>query len=210
MFKDKLRQLRLDHDMSQEDLAQVLDVSRQSISKYENGTAEPSFTKLAQIVAYFDVSYDYLLSGIEAPFTGSVFEPVKDRSPVIYIPSKIEEQGDFYFTDVKVVEKYSHIDYKPDALLVGINRKKSIFKGAKVDIAWYRTVADAETEAQAIKEAIRRGDESYVIRGDVPVKKRGFFSVQLADFDERLLPENKTSKGKHRPAEISLKKRSTE
>jgi transcriptional regulator with XRE-family HTH domain len=58
----KIKFLRVENNMSQEKLAEVLNVSRQSISKYENGCSVPDHEKLTKIVKVFDVTYDYLLN----------------------------------------------------------------------------------------------------------------------------------------------------
>ena len=54
-------ELRNKKNISQEDLAEVLDVSRQSISKWENDKAYPEMTRLLFMSDYFDVSLDYLV-----------------------------------------------------------------------------------------------------------------------------------------------------
>ena len=54
-------ELRNKKNISQEDLAEVLDVSRQSISKWENDKAYPEMTRLLFMSDYFDVSLDYLI-----------------------------------------------------------------------------------------------------------------------------------------------------
>lgn len=63
-FDENLRNLRREKDYSQEYLAGVMDVSRQTISKWENGTAMPDLKKLTQLAELFEVSMDTLL-GIE-------------------------------------------------------------------------------------------------------------------------------------------------
>lgn len=59
---DKLVQLRKRKGWSQEDLAEKLDVSRQAISRWENGTALPDAYNLLQLSHLYDVSTDYLLN----------------------------------------------------------------------------------------------------------------------------------------------------
>ena len=39
-FADNLKQLRKEHHLSQEELAELLDVSRQAVSKWENGVSQ--------------------------------------------------------------------------------------------------------------------------------------------------------------------------
>ena len=59
---EKLVQLRKSKGWSQEDLAEKLNVSRQTISRWENGTALPDAENLRQLSHLFDVSSDYLLN----------------------------------------------------------------------------------------------------------------------------------------------------
>ena len=66
-FGKRLYQLRKEKNLSQEDLAEQLGVSRQSVSRWENGSASPDFDKTAQIAELFGVSTDYLIRGKDAP-----------------------------------------------------------------------------------------------------------------------------------------------
>ena len=58
---EKLYTLRKKSDLSQEQLAEALNVSRQAISKWEGGSAMPESDKLLALSNYFGVSLDYLL-----------------------------------------------------------------------------------------------------------------------------------------------------
>lgn len=64
-FSEKLLTLRKVNDLTQEQLAEKLDVSRQSISKWESGQATPDLDKIVAISAIFDVTTDYLLKTSE-------------------------------------------------------------------------------------------------------------------------------------------------
>jgi len=59
--KLKIADLRKDKRISQQDLADVLGVSFQSVSKWETGTTMPDITLLPNIAEYFNVSVDELL-----------------------------------------------------------------------------------------------------------------------------------------------------
>lgn len=63
---EQLQKQRKLHNMSQNDLADKLKLSRQSISKWENGTTLPSFANVIAISELFDVSLDELIKGDEA------------------------------------------------------------------------------------------------------------------------------------------------
>lgn len=58
---DKICNLRKQNGWSQEELAEKLDISRQSVSKWENGTSIPDLDKIVKLSALFCVSTDYLL-----------------------------------------------------------------------------------------------------------------------------------------------------
>ena len=57
----RLRELRKENKMSQEDLGNLLGVSKVSVSGYENGTRVPSLDILNGILDIFGISADYLL-----------------------------------------------------------------------------------------------------------------------------------------------------
>ena len=59
---EKIAKLRKAHGWSQEDFAEKLDVSRQAISRWENGTTLPDAQNVLQISKLFNVTTDYLLN----------------------------------------------------------------------------------------------------------------------------------------------------
>lgn len=76
-FNNRLYQLRKQKGLSQEELANRLNVSRQTISKWEVGDSTPDMEKLVAICDLFDVSLDNLVMGKEdEPQTQS---PVKSE-----------------------------------------------------------------------------------------------------------------------------------
>ena len=88
-LSDNILKLRTGKNMSQLDLADALEVSRQSVSKWETGTAVPELDKLVRMAKLFEVSLDELVSG-EAP--GPKEAPVREPIPepqVIYIEKPV-------------------------------------------------------------------------------------------------------------------------
>lgn len=61
-LQDKLVQLRKKNGLSQLELAEALDVSRQAISKWELGTAIPTLENLVSLSKLYGVSVDYLVN----------------------------------------------------------------------------------------------------------------------------------------------------
>ena len=64
-FSEKLLTLRKANDMTQEQLAEKLDVSRQSVSKWESGQATPDLEKIVVLSTVFNVTTDYLIKSSE-------------------------------------------------------------------------------------------------------------------------------------------------
>ena len=96
MFQDNLIALRKMHNLSQEELAERLRVSRQTISKYETGESLPDIDKCKLLAEIFDVSlddlvnYDKEVTGLGVPPKGKhMFGMVKVRDKgQIVIPAK--------------------------------------------------------------------------------------------------------------------------
>lgn len=66
-FKDRLKQLRRETELTQQELAKKLGVSFSSISMYERGEREPSFEMLEMIADFFNVDMNYLLGKTDTP-----------------------------------------------------------------------------------------------------------------------------------------------
>jgi len=61
LFGLRLKTLRLQKDLTQNQLAKKLDVTRSSVSYYEKSAVYPSIEILLKMCKYFDVSADFLL-----------------------------------------------------------------------------------------------------------------------------------------------------
>ena len=80
-LSEKLYELRKKSGLSQEQLAEQLDVSRQAISKWESGKSVPESDTLISISEYFNVTLDYLMkednSAASEPVAGT-----KNNQPI--------------------------------------------------------------------------------------------------------------------------------
>jgi transcriptional regulator with XRE-family HTH domain len=76
-LKFRICDLREDADMSQKELAAMLNLKSSAISKYEKGLTQPSISALIKIAEIFNVSVDYLLglSSIKNPYSSDKFTP---------------------------------------------------------------------------------------------------------------------------------------
>lgn len=64
-FPNTLKNLRELNDVTQEQLADFLQVSRSTVAGYEAKNRQPDFERLEQIAEFFNVTIDYLVTGIE-------------------------------------------------------------------------------------------------------------------------------------------------
>ncbi len=61
MYLKHVRDLREDHDLKQDDLAKILNISQRTYSHYENGTRKIPLDVLVALADYYNCSVDYLL-----------------------------------------------------------------------------------------------------------------------------------------------------
>ena len=83
LLSEKLYKLRKKSGLSQEQLAEQLNVSRQAISKWEQGTAVPESEKLIAISNYFGVTVDYLLKDDTADTTNTTAEVMEEKNKMM-------------------------------------------------------------------------------------------------------------------------------
>lgn len=61
MLKDKLKQLRNNKDLTQQQISKILNVTQSAYGFYETGNREPKIDSLIKLADFFDVSIDYLV-----------------------------------------------------------------------------------------------------------------------------------------------------
>lgn len=74
IFGERLKVLREQRSLSQEEFGRLFHVAQTTIGMYERGNREPNFEKLKQFADFFGVSIDYLI--------GHTDDPSKHYSPV--------------------------------------------------------------------------------------------------------------------------------
>lgn len=91
-LSDKILALRKKEGMSQEDLAERLHVSRQAVSRWEMGSAQPEASNILQLSRLFGVTADYLLDdGQEVPATAIAPEGGKSHAGFV-ASSEVEKE----------------------------------------------------------------------------------------------------------------------
>ena len=67
IFSDRLKKLRLEHNLSQEALGEVIGLTKAAVSMLETGQRAASIDVFIALADYFDVSLDYLVGRSDDP-----------------------------------------------------------------------------------------------------------------------------------------------
>ena len=92
-FSERLLTLRKEMDLTQEQLAEKMNVSRQSISKWESGQAVPELEKIIALSTIFDVTTDYLLKPSEVDELSVKTEILEKQQQQILIRERKRRQA---------------------------------------------------------------------------------------------------------------------
>ncbi len=101
-FNTELQRLRKERGLSQEELGEKLGVSRQTISKWENGSAYPDMLNLMTISEFFGVTADELINGKKEDAVRTLaedeqFVPEVVQEPEVTVITEPEKPSPFHF-----------------------------------------------------------------------------------------------------------------
>ena len=174
-FAENLKQLRKEKQLSQEELAEILDVSRQAVSKWEQGIGYPEVEKLLLLSRKLNVSLDSLMA------TEFMKEPNAGKQNItgkITITSPIER---VIATCHKVVssQKMSGGKTSPQYALFGKSEGNGLFSEEPTTfLGWYATEEGISKEIMEINDAIENGVATYTLKYSVRTKKR-FLGIKI-------------------------------
>ena len=168
-FAENLKQLRKEKQLSQEDLAEILDVSRQAVSKWEQGIGYPEVEKLLLLASKLNISLDSLMAtGITQESTPKM----QNFTGIITLTSPIEH---VIATCHKVIssQKMSGGKSSPQYALFGKSEGKGMFgEEPTTFLGWYANENDISKEIAEINDAIVNGVATYTLKYSVRTKKR--------------------------------------
>ena len=168
-FAENLKQLRKEKQLSQEELAETLDVSRQAVSKWEQGIGYPEVEKLLLLSKKLNVSLDRLMETEIAPKLNTQEQDVTGK---ITITSPIER---VIATCNKVMssQKMSGGKSSPQYALFGKSEGNGFFgEEPTTFLGWYANEKDISKEIMEIHDAIVNGIATYTLKYSVRTKKR--------------------------------------
>ena len=165
-FADRLRETRRICGLSQEELAEQLEVSRQAVGKWEQGQAYPEVEKLLTLCAVLNTSLDALMAD-ELP---------KNCRTEIHAPTPSESiliRGIHLVRCTSVMRSQSFRSRRgPKYFLYGVSGHSPFWGANNTLLGWYADEASVNAEISAIQEAMSRGDADYVLQYNVQVRRR--------------------------------------
>ena len=160
-FAENLKQLRKENGLSQEDLAEILDVSRQAVSKWEQGNGYPEVEKLLLISNKLNISLDNLMS---AEINQGADNKSTNVTGAITITSPNEN---VIATCYKVLSsgKMRGGKSSPKYALYGVSNGISSFWGEPTTfLGWYADKGQITKEVAEIHKAIASGIPTYSLK----------------------------------------------
>ena len=168
-FSENLKLIRKEHHLSQEELAELLDVSRQAVSKWEQGQGYPEVEKLLLLSTKLNVSLDALLSVEINRDAGAKNE---NRSGLIVITS-LHENVIATCYKVAASAKMRGGKDSPQYMLFGVDRGGSNFWGEPTTfLGWYANEEDISKEIAQIHNAIAKGIPTYTLQYSAKTQRR--------------------------------------
>lgn len=172
-FAENLQTIRKNNQLSQEELAEMLGVSRQAVSKWELGEGYPEVEKLIILSNKLNVSLDSLMGGSipkNEPQGGSrsgIIRIVSPKEGVIMDVSKVMRSQEF--RGGKNSPKY--------ALFASDGKDMSFWGAQNTFLAWYRDLDSVAKEIDEIVKAMEEGKESYSLQYSVKCKNNLFRTI---------------------------------
>ena len=173
-FSENLQTIRKKNQMSQEELAEFLGVSRQAVSKWELGEGYPEVEKLLVLSKKLNISLDSLMTGSspgkEGPETSSsgIIRIVSPNEGIIMDISKVMRSQEF--KGRKNSPKY--------ALFASDGKEMSFWGAQNTLLGWYRNLDDISREIGEIQKALDTGVPSYVLQYSVKCKQNLFRTIE--------------------------------
>ena len=168
-FAENLKQLRKERNLSQEDLAELLNVSRQAVSKWEQGDGYPEVEKLLYLAQTLNISLDTLMStGLSA---AAPAPQVTGSSIIITSP---HENVIAPCHTIQVSQKMNKGKHAPQYALFTTDPNVP-FGGRNIFLGWYANEDLLHKEITEIQTAIAKGIPAYTLQFSCKVKIRWGF-----------------------------------
>ena len=176
-FSENLKQIRKEHHLSQEELAELLDVSRQAVSKWEQGQGYPEVEKILLLSKKLNISLDALMSNEIGCDRGS--KDTNVTGSIVIISPHENVIANCY--KVATTGKMRGGKNSPQYILFGVDRGGSNFWGEPTTfLGWYANEEMISKEIAEIHRAISQGITTYTLQYSAKTQRR-WASVKIVE-----------------------------
>ena len=176
IFSEKLQLLRKNKGLTQEELAERLDVSRQAVAKWESGLVYPDIMNLIQISNLFNVTVDYLVRDQECMISVSKEAPASLEELISFRLEAIVNTYAGFMNETESTRfdshdfSYSNGPYTYYDTYVGGEQfagEEAIWYEGKAQYAmnYAGRVLGQQFSGDFLKEALRKADKKMPYRG---------------------------------------------
>ena len=151
MFAQRLRELRIEKDLSQKELADVLDISNRTISMYETGNSEPNVDILVKLSKFFEVTSDYLVGFVDDKTATNTYTKLKKYIELSEISGTLEEVATTLMTATDELE--GSLNFITENLQGSKNYLEQPKSYILIFHLLYKTLIDLQEEVNALEEA---------------------------------------------------------
>ncbi len=78
-ISERLKYIRIEKRFTQAELAELLQIKRQTIANIESGNSNPSIDFISKLIENLNVNANWLIAGVGKPFNPPKFEDVEDE-----------------------------------------------------------------------------------------------------------------------------------
>ena len=166
-FSDRLRELRKDRDLTQQALADRLEISKSSVNMYERGEREPGIQTLEAIADLFGVDMDYLIGKSSVPNRAAEVLPMEPFSPNHRIPILGRIRAGLPLYAEEHVEGYTYTELNGGGEYFALRVTGDSMSAARI--------GDGDTLIIRRQETVDNGQIAVVLVGDDEATVKRFY-----------------------------------
>jgi len=167
-FAENLKQIRKEKQLSQEELAEILDVSRQAVSKWEQGIGYPEVEKLLLLSSKLNISLDSLMST-------EITQKDRNTANVTGMITITSPNENAIATCYKVISsgKMHGGKLSPQYALFGFSNGMASYWGEPTTfLGWYADKEQITKEITEIQNAIVNGITTYTLKYSAKTERK--------------------------------------
>lgn len=177
-FAENLKQLRKEKGLSQEELAERMGVSRQAVSKWEQGEIYPEVEKLLLLAKQFQVSLDALMSGESSDVSPHPRQPKAEK---ILLTSP-HENVIVECSKVVSSQRMHGGKHAPQYALFCVGSGGNPTWGEPTTfLGWYANQEQLSKEIQEIHQALEQNIPSYTLKYSAKVQRKWMHLTLVED-----------------------------